>query len=171
MVKKESSALPHLIIDGYNVIHAWQELKPCLLKLGSEVARDQLSKMLEAIYFTRSLRLTIVFDGNGNDIEIVKPIKKEIHFSHLFSPKNTSADGLIVKLVEKNKKEFPLIVATDDSALRQCALTNHADVISSKNLKEWVLTCQKKQNMHIKQKNTNLKTKWKENPFSHYKKT
>ena len=51
-----------LIVDGYNMIYAWDDLKD-LIKTDVESARDQLVDMLSNYQGYRNCRLIVVFDG------------------------------------------------------------------------------------------------------------
>jgi len=100
---------PILIVDGYNIIGSWENLK--LLKeknFGS--ARDQLISMLAAFYPWCWERIIIVFDGQNfawddhDGVEVV------------FTEANESADTLIERLAAGFAAYYRVEVATSDFA-------------------------------------------------------
>lgn len=152
----------HLLIDGYNIIHAWPNLKKDLQTLGLEATRSQLSDIVRIIHDIENLRLTIVFDGKGNDIEIQRPTPEKT-FSLLFSPSGVTADTLIEQLASSPKKGHEIIVATDDSMIRLSASSSGATIISSQALLDWVNACQQRQLNTIKDHRTSIQKSWKKN--------
>ena len=57
--------MSELIVDGYNIIHAWPELSP-LIKAGrGEEARRRLIAMLGEYAAATAERVTVVFDAHG----------------------------------------------------------------------------------------------------------
>lgn len=147
----------HLIIDGYNIIHAWPELKKSL-KTGWSTSCDLLVHAMRIIHDTQNIRLTIVFDGKGKDITIERPTP-ELTFSLLFSPSGMSADSLIEHIAHNSKKPEYITVATQDLAVIQAVRSIGGFAITPKELKEWVDRCQDSQNTFLKQ----IK---KQNPFN-----
>jgi len=160
----------HLIIDGYNVIHAWPELKKALLDSGPDLARSQLADITRVIHDTENTRLTIVFDGSGRDIDIERPTP-ETTFSLLYSPKDLSADGLIQQLTANTPNKNLITVATADTALGRAITELGATTISPESLLEWVKACEKKLDQDIKETQKSVRKKWKQqdpwnnNPF------
>lgn len=139
----------HLIIDGYNIIHAWPDLKKTFTNIGIEAAREQLCKQLRLIHDIDGIYVTIVFDGKGDDITIERPTP-EVTFSIIYGTKQLSADSLIEQLSFKTKKNIETIVATEDNSIRQTITTLGQTLLSSNDLLEWVNACEKKQNRNIK---------------------
>lgn len=152
----------HLLIDGYNIIHAWPNLKKSLKDLGLEATRSQLADIVRIIHDVENLRLTIVFDGKGNDIEIQRPTPEKT-FSLLFSPSGITADTLIEQLANSHKKDQEIIVATDDSMIRLSATSSGSTIISSQALLDWVNACQQQQLNIIKEHRSSIKKSWKKN--------
>lgn len=150
----------HLLIDGYNIIHAWPDLNKNLKTLGVDSTRSKLADIVRVIHDIEKLRLTIVFDGKGNDIEIERPTPEKT-FSLLFSPSGMSADTLIERLAANAKKNQEIIIATDDTMIALSASSSGATVISSHALLDWVNACQKRQLQVIKNHQSSVQKSWK----------
>lgn len=155
----------HLLVDGYNIIHAWPHLKKILTQFGPEPARTQLAQILQVIHDTENIRLTIVFDGQGRKPQIQRP-SPDPTFSLLFSPSGISADIIIEKLVSSRKKNQEIIVATQDNLIRDAVLSSGATLISPENLEDWVNACQNRQNKNIMDHQKLSQKSWKlHNPW------
>lgn len=150
----------HLIIDGYNIIHAWPKFKEILVNIGPNPARTHFADFVRVIHDNEKIRVTIVFDGKGKKIEIERPTP-ETSFSLLYSPSDLSADGLIQRLVQTAQKKNEITVATQDSALAHAIESMSAIVISPDSLLDWVHTCENKQKQDVKTLHNSVKKKWK----------
>jgi len=107
-----SKAEEILLVDGYNIIFAWEELKE-MSKLNLESARDMLIDILRNYQGYTGKRIVVIFDaykqpGNTghreswNDLEVV------------FTKENETADQYIEKFVLENVKKLRITVATSD---------------------------------------------------------
>ncbi len=101
-----------LIVDGYNIIFAWDELKE-MSKLNLESARDMLVDILRNYQGYTGKRILVIFDaykqpGNighrekWDDLEVV------------FTKENETADQYIEKFVLEHVKKLRITVATSD---------------------------------------------------------
>lgn len=103
-----------LIIDGYNIINAWPDLKK--ISQGSlEEARDVLiDKMVEYRSYT-NIEVIVVFDAYR--VEGAKIKKEKINgVNVIFTKKNQTADSYIEKKVEqlaKDKRNIVKVVTSD----------------------------------------------------------
>ncbi len=61
-----------MLIDGYNLIHKWPELRRDMRR-GGEVARARPAEAIRVIHDFDGVRTTIVFDGRGEQVEIERP--------------------------------------------------------------------------------------------------
>ncbi|MCR4805021.1 MAG: NYN domain-containing protein [Clostridia bacterium] len=110
----------YLIVDGYNIIFAWPELK-ALAKESFTAARERLIEMLVNFQAYRGGELVLVFDGykvKGN------PGSREdaggIHIA--YTKENQSADQYIESLVHEIGKNYHVRVATSDGLIQLAAL-------------------------------------------------
>lgn len=106
--KKES----YLLIDGYNIIFAWDELKE-LAKHNLDSARDRLLDILADYHGTKKGELIVVFDAyrvEGHKEEIFD--YQNIHV--VFTKEAETADAYIEKFTHQHKKDYDITVATSD---------------------------------------------------------
>ncbi|KYG89925.1 NYN domain-containing protein [Metasolibacillus sp. FSL H7-0170] len=101
-----------LLVDGYNMIGAWAELRP-LRDKSLEDARDRLVELLAEYKATMGWRVIIVFDA------YLVPGTEKLHMKHdvevLFTRKNETADERIEKLTNELKgRKVQIHVATSD---------------------------------------------------------
>lgn len=110
----------HIIVDGYNVIFAWEELK-VLAEKDLESARSQLIEMLINYQSYTASELVLVFDayqvsaGTG-----AKYSEGPMHI--VFTKENETADMYIERLVNEIGKNETVRVVTSDSLIRLGAL-------------------------------------------------
>jgi len=126
----------HLLVDGSNILHAWPELR-ALMKRDRDAARSRLSQALSAIHDEEQVRLTLVFDGRGDELVVEYPGASKT-FVHLYTPAGTTADDVIEQLVGQASDPANCTVATDDRAERQTIEATGACGISAVDLAAWV---------------------------------
>ena len=110
----------YLIIDGYNLIFAWDELKN-LARERLDLARTRLMDMLSNYAgFTQS-ELVLVFDGfrtPGNPGS-----RQEYHNIHVvFTRDGETGDAYIEKIANEIGKNYSVRVITSDNLIRLSAL-------------------------------------------------
>ncbi|MDW7739575.1 MAG: NYN domain-containing protein [Bacillota bacterium] len=118
-----------LIVDGYNIIGAWEDLKELkVLDMGS--SRDQLISTLA--YYTpwHWTRIIVVFDGQSFDWDYIGGV--EI----VFTDKRETADTMIERLAAGMVSSYHVEVATSDFAEYRAASAMGAVVLSAGALKE-----------------------------------
>jgi len=91
-------AAPHLLVDAYNVIHAWPDLRAALLHHGPDAARAQLAEAVRPIHDSAGWRVSLVFDGRGPDLLIERP-GPDLTFSYVYGPAGLTADAIIEQIV------------------------------------------------------------------------
>jgi len=110
----------YLVIDGYNIINAWQELK-AIARTDLEGARDRLVEiMLEYSAFS-GVEVIIVFDAyrvkGGSEVEIKHP-----RVTVVYTKENQTADSYIEKVIGELGRYSLIRVATNDGAQQQIVL-------------------------------------------------
>jgi Predicted RNA-binding protein containing a PIN domain len=115
----------YLVIDGYNIINAWQELK-AIARTDLEGARDRLVEiMLEYSAFS-GVEVIIVFDAyrvkGGSEVEIKHP-----RVTVVYTKENQTADSYIEKVIGELGQIFAYTccderrrAAADSAWQRQC---------------------------------------------------
>ncbi|MCK9408112.1 MAG: NYN domain-containing protein [Bacteriovoracaceae bacterium] len=100
----------HLIIDGYNVIHAIPTLQKTLLH-DLNVARELLIHSTAQLTHKRKFRATVVFDG----IEPTEHNKHTVHAPiHVIFSSPVSADTRIKQLIKNSKQRTSLVIISSD---------------------------------------------------------
>ncbi|MBQ4643109.1 MAG: NYN domain-containing protein [Oscillospiraceae bacterium] len=124
----------YLIVDGYNIIFAWEGLK----KLASEnldAARHILMDILSNYRGYTKCELVLVFDGykvKGNYGE-----KFDYHEIHVaYTKENETGDMYIEKLVQDIGKNYNVKVATSDNLIQVAALRSGVLRMSANELRE-----------------------------------
>lgn len=101
-----------LLVDGYNILFAWEELKE-LSKSNLEAARGKLMDILCNYQGYRNINLILVFDAYkvpGNPGELI-----QYHNIHVVYTKEAeTADQYIEKLVHDIGRKYDVTVATSD---------------------------------------------------------
>jgi len=149
----------HLLIDGYNILHAWDDVRP-VLRDGVATARTRLCEKVRVIHDCEAVRVTVVFDGRGSQTEIERPTE-ETTFSLLFAPADLTADGLIEQFVLASKKPQSLYVATRDNAIGNAVRASEAVLLSPDALREWVDSCERLQAQEVARRQREARTAWK----------
>lgn len=129
--------MKHLIVDSYNVIHAWLELKHQLQAAGHSAARDLLLQKLRILHDMGDYRLTLVFDGKGKTLTIEEPEKGHL-IGFVFTPSYFSADAIIERIVQNTPDPSRITVASRDQGLIQHITQFGAYGITPQELKQWV---------------------------------
>jgi len=100
-----------LIVDGYNIIHAWDDLKRAA-RSSLEQSRDLLVNTMADFALSHHKEVVVVFDGvkTGHWIERFP----HPHVKVIFSSKGTQADVEIERIVYNSSAKNKILVATSD---------------------------------------------------------
>ena len=104
----------HLLVDGSNVLHAWPELR-ALIGRDRSTAQARLVAALTAIHDAEAVRVTVVFDGSGTEVEISCPGGRA-SFAIVRTPSGMTADDFIESWVGRAAAPGLCWVATGDRA-------------------------------------------------------
>lgn len=123
----------YLIVDGYNIINAWEELRD-IAKTDLEYARDKLiDAIIEYAEFT-GRKAIIVFDAYN-----IKSSKEKLefrkHITIVYTKEHQTADSYIEKYISSLSKYDDVKVATNDYAEQQIVLGKGASRMSARELK------------------------------------
>lgn len=139
-----------LIVDGYNVIHAWPPLKRLLLTASLEAARDELVRRLSVLGMVSGEEVTVVFDAHhskamSNSEEMVDGVRV------VFTRKGHSADHSIERLAYQAGAAGDVItVATSDRFQRDLVRGMGGAVISALELERQVVEAEQEMARRVK---------------------
>lgn len=110
-VKKQPEE-SYLLIDGYNIIFAWDDLKK-LAQDSLEAARNALIERICAYKVFKAYEIIIVFDaykvkGNRGEVEKINGI------TVVYTKESQTADAYIEKAVKELSRNYKVTVATSD---------------------------------------------------------
>ncbi len=123
----------YLIVDGYNIVHAWDELK-CLIEDNLEGARMKLQDMLSNYQGFVKCEVIVVFDAylvKGNLGEMFD--YQNIHV--VYTKEAETADAYIEKLTHKISRDYHVTVATSDGLVQLITRGQNCRVMSALELK------------------------------------
>lgn len=139
--KSLQSSTEYLLVDGYNIIFAWDELKE-LAKTNMAGARSRLMDVLSNYQGYTRQKVILVFDAykvEGNQGEVLK--YHNIHV--IFTKEAETADQYIEKTVHEIGKKYQVTVATSDALEQVIILGQGAKRMSAKGLWEEILMIQR----------------------------
>ena len=126
-----------LLVDGYNIIFAWDELKS-LAKENLETARAALIHILSNYQGFKKCNLILVFDAykvHGG----IGAVEKQNDIFVIYTKEAETADMYIEKTTFRLGKNYRIRVATSDS-LEQLIITAHGSAyLSAQSFREEVL--------------------------------
>jgi predicted RNA-binding protein with PIN domain len=131
--------MERVIVDGYNVIHAWPQLKRLLGDASLEAARDKLIERLSVFGMVAGADVTVVFDAHQSTARTnSEEVVEGVHV--LFTRKGHSADHAIERIAYDASQVGDLItVATSDRFQRDLVRGMGGAVISSEELERRVV--------------------------------
>jgi len=138
-----------LIVDGYNVIHAWPPLKHLLNTASLEAARDKLVERLSVLGMVSGEEVTVVFDAHhskamSNSEEVVDGVRV------IFTRKGHSADHSIERIAYQASQMGDVItVATSDRFQRDLARGMGGAVISALALERRVIEAEQEMTRRV----------------------
>ena len=142
--------MAELIVDGYNVIHAWTSLKRLMSDASLEAARDKLVERLAVLGMITGESVTVVFDAHhsasmSNSEEMVDGVRV------VFTRRGHSADHAIERIAyaASNTKEI-ITVATSDRFQRDLVRGMGGAVISALELERRVIDAENEMSRKVK---------------------
>lgn len=132
--KKEEHLREYLLVDGYNVIFAWEDLKE-LAKVNIEAARNKLMDVLSNYQGFKKCEVILVFDAykvEGYTLEIQK-----YHNIHVVYTKEAeTADQYIEKVVHEIGRKYHVTVITSDGVEQVVTLGQGGTLVSAREFEE-----------------------------------
>ncbi|QHI71677.1 translation factor GTPase family protein [Aminipila terrae] len=143
----------YLLVDGYNIIHAWPELKE-LTKDNMEGARMKLLDCLCNYQGIRNCQIIVVFDAyrvQGHKEEAMD--YQNIHM--VYTREAQTADQYIERFAHDNQKKYNITVATSDGLQQLIVRGAGCSLLSARELKNAI----EEANERLKQEYEELKRK------------
>jgi predicted RNA-binding protein with PIN domain len=131
--------MERVIVDGYNVIHAWPQLKRLLGDASLEAARDTLIERLSVFGMVVGADVTVVFDAHRSAARSnSETVVEGVHV--IFTRKGHSADRVIEKIAyDAAQVEDVITVATSDRVQRDLVRGMGGAVITALELERRVI--------------------------------
>lgn len=142
--------MPQLIVDGYNVVHAWPSLKRLLDTASLEAAREKLVERLAVLGMITGENVTVVFDAHhstaaSNSEETVDGVRV------VFTRRGHSADHAIERIAYEASNVGDIItVATSDRFQRDLVRGMGGAVISALELERRVVDAENEMSRRVK---------------------
>lgn len=125
-----------LLVDGYNIVFAWDELKE-IAKTNIDGARDRLLDIMCNYQGYKGNTVIVVFDAY-NVKKHAETVSKYHNIYVVYTKEAETADMYIAKTTHKLANKFQVTVATSD-ALEQLIIMGHGALrMSASNFKEEV---------------------------------
>lgn len=112
----------HILVDGWNVIHAEPKLAK-LLAVDAVSAQKALADVLRPIHDIHAARITIVYDGNGSDVSVVYPDNVVRTFAEVYTPSSMTADEFIERFCAVAKNKSRIVVISNDHMIWETVST------------------------------------------------
>ena len=139
--KKNTDGKEYLLVDGYNIIFAWDELKE-LSKINLDAARSSLMDTLCNYQGYKGCELILVFDAYK-----VKGQQREVSMYHnihvVYTKEAETADMYIEKTTHRLGRKNKVTVATSDGLEQLIIMGQGALRMSARGLKEEIERAQK----------------------------
>ena len=137
----------YIIVDGYNIIFAWEELAQ-QARADLEAARRQLCDILSSYAGFTKCRLVVVFDGwkqKGNPGE-----KSQLNnIQVVYTKEGETADAYIEALADEIGNNYSVRVASSDALIQISSLRSGVLRMSARELKAEVDTARKDMGQHF----------------------
>ena len=134
--KKREPLKEYLLVDGYNIIFAWEDLNE-LSKINIESARNKLMDRLSNYQGYKKMTLILVFDAykvKGNPGSVMKYHNIYV----VYTKEAETADQYIEKTVHEIGRKYQVTVATSDALEQVIILGQGGNRLSAANLLEEV---------------------------------
>jgi predicted RNA-binding protein with PIN domain len=140
--------MERVIVDGYNVIHAWVPLKR-LLDVSLEAARDKLVERLAVYGMVTNSDVTVVFDAHHSTARTnSEELVEGVHV--IFTRKGHSADHVIERIAyAANQGGDVITVATSDRTQRDLVRGMGGSVIDAKELERRVVDAEQEMGRRV----------------------
>ena len=130
--KRYNNGREYLLVDGYNIIHAWEDLRK-IAQDNLDLARGKLINRLTNYQGLKNCNIIIVFDAyrvKGKD----RTIEQHGNLHVVYTKEAETADSYIEQVSHTLAKEYRVRVATSDGLEQIIVLGNGAHRVSAQEL-------------------------------------
>lgn len=130
--------LPYYVVDGYNLIFAWEELSQ-LAKANLDAARETLIEILENYMAYKKIAIVVVFDG----YKVKGGAGSKINYGDMkvvYTKEAQTADRFIEETVYEMGRSFDVTVITSDRPVQMAALGDGASRMSARDFYQEVIS-------------------------------
>lgn len=150
----------HIIIDGWNAVRSNPSMEKIFLERGLDAAREELWRLVGPLHDYGGARVTIVYDGRGEDVSILR--RNGINaLSEVFTPSCMTADELIEQLCASSSNPSGITVVSRDNLLRLTATTFGATALAPDKLFDGARGCSRAMAESLRISNAAADRKWK----------
>lgn len=124
----------YLLVDGYNVIHAFEELSD-IAKITLDGASSKLNDILCNYQAIKDINLMVVYDAykvKGHPLEI----SQYKNITVIYTREAQTADQYIERYSHENSSKYDITVVTSDGLEQIIVAGNGANIISSREFEE-----------------------------------
>lgn len=148
----------HLIVDGFNIAHAWSDIERSFGE-GVEVVIERLTACMKEVHDGRQMRVTVVFDGQGEQLDIRHPTA-DATLAQVFAPRALTADVAIEQMVANSASRDGLYVASQDRAVVDAVEALGASALSAAALADWLEGCRREARRQAEKRAASNKLTW-----------
>ncbi|MGN0634131.1 MAG: NYN domain-containing protein [Oscillospiraceae bacterium] len=141
-----------LIVDGYNIVFAWEELRE-LAAVNIDSACGRLADILSNYAGYKQRRLMLVFDAYKTPAVTPHKIKAEA-IDVIYTASGQTSDAFIESFCSENRKKFRIKVATNDGLVQLSVMRAGALRMTANELKKDVEAVNERIREIIKNNNT-----------------
>lgn len=128
----------YLLIDGYNIIYSWEELKN-IAKTDMKFARNTFINILSNFQAYKKCDLIVVFDAY-NVKDNVETVEKHNGIYVIYTKQSQTADTYIERVSKEIGKKYRTRVATSDAQIQTIVFGNGAFRMTPKELKDEIIS-------------------------------
>ena len=119
----------------------------------------RLSEVMQVIHDCEEIRVSLVFDGKGEQITVERP-SELLTFSLLYTPAGMTADDLIEQMVGQAKDPGSFLVVTQDNHERLAVEASGGTTMSPRELDHWIKRCRVRQTEKVRKISNKANLEW-----------
>lgn len=133
---KNKAKNSYLLVDGYNIVHAWEETKD-LVSVSFDGARDRLLEILSDYAGTGKDNIIVVFDAYKTS-NAKESILTYHNINVVYTKQAQTADAYIEKFTHENANKYNITVATSDGVEQMIIRGTGCNLVSARDFEKMV---------------------------------